>query len=177
MRTKISLFSALVAILILSACGNAEMEKRIANLERRVNQLENRGIARSAITPTSNPTQTAKTIETDSSVNAKFQWENTVYNFGNINQGEVVNYTFKFKNVGTEDLLIQSTSASCGCTVPQHTKEPVPPGGSGEIVVRFDSKGKNGQQSPAITVVANTTPKQTRLILRGFVQINSVPQP
>ena len=95
MRTKISLFSALVAILILSACGNAEMEKRIANLERRVNQLENRGIARSAIRPTSNPTQTAKTIETDSSVNAKFQWENTVYNFGNINQGEVSELHFQ----------------------------------------------------------------------------------
>ena len=88
-----------------------------------------------------------------------------------------MNYTFKFTNVGTENLQIQSTSASCGCTVPQHTKEPVPPGGTGEIVVRYDSKGKSGQQSPVITVVANTAPKQTRLSLRGFVQVNSEPRP
>jgi len=177
MKTKISLFSALAAVLMLSACGNAEMEKRMANLERRVNQLENGGIARSTVTPTSNPTQTAQSIETNLTADAKFQWDNTVHNFGNINQGEVVNYTFKFTNVGTENLQIQSTSASCGCTVPQHTKEPVPPGGTGEIVVRYDSKGKSGQQSPVITVVANTAPKQTRLSLRGFVQVNSEPRP
>ncbi len=177
MKTKITLFSALLATMLLSACGNAEMEKRMANLERRVNQLENGGIARETVMPTSSPTQSAQSIETNLTANAKFEWDNTVYNFGNINQGEVVNYTFKFKNVGTEDLKIQSTSASCGCTVPNHTKTPIPPGGSGEIVVRFDSKGKSGQQSPVITVVANTAPKQTRLSLRGFVQVNAVPQP
>ena len=177
MKTKITLFSALLATMLLSACGNAEMEKRMANLERRVNQLENSGVARSTITPISKPKQSAQAIETNLKADAKFEWENTVYNFGNINQGEVVNYTFKFKNIGTEDLQIQSTSASCGCTVPNHTKTPIPPGGSGEVVVRFDSKGKSGQQSPVITVVANTAPKQTRLSLRGFVQVNAAPQP
>lgn len=175
MKTKLSLFSAMSLVLLLASCGNADMEKRMANLERRVNQLENGNVVRSTQTPQNLPS--AQSIETNVTANAAFKWENTLHNFGTINQGEIVNYTFKFTNSGTEDLLIKSTSASCGCTVPQHTKEAVPPGGSGEIVVRFDSKGKNGQQNPVITVVANTSPAQTRLSLRGFVQVNSSPAP
>lgn len=175
MKTKLSLLSALSLVLLLASCGNSEMEKRLANLERRVNQLENGNVVRNTQSPTNVPP--ASSIETNVTANAAFQWDNTLYNFGTIKQGEIVNYTFKFTNSGTEDLVIRSTSASCGCTVPQHTKDPVPPGGTGEIVVRFDSKGKNGQQNPVITVVANTNPAQTRLSLRGFVQVNSAPAP
>lgn len=176
MKTKISILSLVAFVLMLSSCGNSEMEKRLANLERRVNQLENGGVSRSTVT-TPSTTASAQPVEGDVSSGASFQWESTMYNFGTIQQGEVVNYTFKFTNNGTDDLRIQSTSASCGCTVPNHTKEPIPPGGTGEVVVRFDSKGKSGQQSPVITVVANTNPKQVRLSLRGFVQTNAVPQP
>lgn len=176
MKTKIYFLSLVAFVLVLSGCGNSDTDKRLANLERRVNQLENGDVARgTAITPTN--TASSQPVESNVTSNASFQWESTMYNFGTIQQGEVVNYTFKFTNNGTEDLRIQSTSASCGCTVPNHTKEPVPPGGTGEIVVRFDSKGKSGQQSPVITVVANTNPKQVRLSLRGFVQTNAVPQP
>lgn len=167
MKTKLSLFSFVALLFVASACGNADMEKRIANLERRVNQLENKGVVRNTTPGNSVASQGAENLV---STNASFQWETTLHNFGTIKQGEVVNYTFKFTNNGTEDLKIQSTSASCGCTVPQSPKEPIPPGGTGEIVVRFDSKNKTGQQSPVITVVANTNPKQTRLSLRGFVQ-------
>lgn len=175
MKTKLTLLSVLACALFLASCSDAETEKRIANLERRVNQLENGNVVRNTVRPTSTPS--AASIESNVSAKAAFDWDETLYNFGTIKQGEVVNYTFKFTNVGTEDLRIQSTSASCGCTVPQHTKEAVPPGGTGEIVVRFDSKGKNGQQNPVITVVANTNPAQTRLSLRGFVQVNAAPAP
>lgn len=175
MKAKISILSLVAFVLMITSCGNSEMEKRMANLERRVNQLENGGVARGTVTSPS--TTSSQAVENNLTSNASFQWETTMHNFGTIAQGEVVNYTFKFTNNGTEDLRIQSTSASCGCTVPNHTKEPVPPGGTGEIVVRFDSKGKSGQQSPVITVVANTSPKQVRLSLRGFVQANAVPQP
>jgi len=64
---------------------------------------------------------------------------------------------------------------SCGCTVPSYPKTPIAPGATGEIVVRYDSKGKVGQQSPVITIVANTNPRQTRLSLRGFVQTATAP--
>ena len=163
MNNKIKSLSVLSLLFVASACGNADMEKRIANLEQRVNQLENKGVVRTQpVTPGA---------EEESVVsNASFQWESTLYNFGSIKQGDVVNHTFKFTNSGTGPLQIQSTSTTCGCTVPEHTKEPIPPGGTGEVVVRFDSKGKSDQQNPVITVVANTNPKQTRLNLRGFVE-------
>lgn len=177
MKTKLSVLIALAFCAILSSCGDAEMEKRVANLERRINQLENGGVVRNTTSPTPATTASAQAVETNLSAGGAFKWDNTVHNFGTIKQGEVVNYTFKFTNNGTEDIQIQSTSASCGCTVPQHTKEAIPPGGKGEIVVRFDSKGKTGQQSPVITVVANTNPRQTRLSLRGFVQVNAQPRP
>jgi len=173
MKTKVTLLSTLAFIVMLSSCGNAELEKRVANLERRINQMENGSVVRNTTTPT----PSAQAIEANVSSGASFQWENTLYNFGTVNQGEVVNYTFKFTNNGTEDLLIQSASASCGCTVPKKPSGPIAPGEQGEIVVRYDSKGKSGQQSPVITIVANTNPRQTRLNLRGFVQVNTVPQP
>ena len=169
MKIKTNLLSVLSLLFLASACGNADIEKRIANLEQRVNKLENKGVVRSQ--PATPQSESAPGVEEDSVIsNASFKWESTLYNFGTIKQGDVVNHTFKFTNSGTEPLQIQSTSASCGCTVPDHTKEPIPPGGTGEVVVRFDSKSKSDQQNPVITVVANTNPKQTRLNLRGFVE-------
>lgn len=173
MKTKVTLLSALAFIVMLSSCGDAELEKRVANLERRINQMENGSVVRNTTTPT----PSAQAIEANVSSGASFQWEKTMHNFGTINQGEVVNFTYKFTNNGTEDLLVQSASASCGCTVPKKPTGPIAPGEQGEIVVRYDSKGKSGQVSPVITIVANTNPRQTRLNLRGFVQVNAVPQP
>ena len=169
MNNKIKLLGILSLLFVASACGNADMEKRIANLEQRVNQLENKGVVRRQ--PVAPPVEAAPGVEEESEAsNASFQWESTLYNFGSIKQGDVVNHTFKFTNSGTEPLQIQSTSTTCGCTVPEHTKESIPPGGTGEVVVRFDSKGKSDQQNPVVTVVANTNPRQTRLNLRGFVE-------
>lgn len=173
MKIKLSFFSMMAVIFITSSCGNPEMEKRLANLETRVNQLENGGIVRNN---GNLPVQTvANTPEQNLSANAAFKWDQTLFNFGNIQQGEVVNHTFKFTNTGTEPLIIESASASCGCTVPSYPKEPIAPGATGEIVVRYDSKGKTGQQSPVITIVSNTNPRQTRLSLRGFVQTVTAP--
>ena len=175
MKNRWNILAAALLITVASAC-NSDTEKRITNLERRVNALENKGITRSSATPSSVATRTSNTAETRSvespvSANASFKWENnSVYNFGTIKEGDIIEHTFRFTNNGTEDLLIKSTSASCGCTVPEHTKTPVPPGGKGEIKVKYNSKGKSGQQSPVITIVANTKPAQTRLSLRGVVE-------
>ncbi|MFT7057439.1 MAG: hypothetical protein ACJAXB_001731 [Candidatus Endobugula sp.] len=175
MKMKSTLFSLVALVFLASSCGNPEMEKRLANLETRVNQMENGGVVR---TNGSIPSTTiANTPEANVIADAAFKWDDTLHNFGTIQQGEVVNYTFKFTNVGTEDLIIESASASCGCTVPSKPEGPIAPGKTGEIVVRYDSKGKNGQQSPVITIVANTSPTQTRLSLRGFVQTSTVPVP
>lgn len=101
----------------------------------------------------------------------KFQFEEEEWDFGTITDGEQVSHTFKFKNIGTGDLVISSASASCGCTVPKHTKEPVAPGKTGEIAVTFNSAGK-GQGVPItkdVTVIANTNPVQTILRIKATV--------
>jgi hypothetical protein len=81
--------------------------------------------------------------------------EKTAHDFGDIQQGEVVEHVFKFTNTGTEPLIITNVQASCGCTTPQWTKEPVMPGGKGEIKVGFNSAGRMGIQSKSLPVISN----------------------
>lgn len=78
------------------------------------------------------------------------------HDFGDINQGDKVSYTYTFKNTGTNDLVITSATGSCGCTVPEYSKEPIKPGKSGKMKVSFDSAGKTGSQTKTVTIKANT---------------------
>lgn len=98
------------------------------------------------------------------------EYESDKFNFGVIDEGEVVKHVFKFKNTGKEPLIISNAKGSCGCTVPTWPKEPVPPGGMGEIKVEFNSKGKPGPQSKRVTVTANTNPTETYLEIAGEVK-------
>lgn len=100
-----------------------------------------------------------------------FSWEKESHDFGEIAQGEKVSYSFKFTNSGKSDLVISSAKGSCGCTVPEYSKDPVPPGGSGKIDVVFDSKGKSGGQNKKVTIVSNTVPNQAILTITGNVNV------
>lgn len=97
-----------------------------------------------------------------------------VYDFGEITEGEHVKYAFKFKNTGSEPLIISDAKGSCGCTVPDWPREPIAPGASSEIKVEFDSKGKGSddgaKQTKKVTVTANTNPPQTYLTITGVVK-------
>ncbi len=98
------------------------------------------------------------------------QYDQEKFNFGVVDEGEIVKHIYKFKNTGNEPLIISNAKGSCGCTVPTWPKEPVPPGGSGEIAVEFNSKGKPGQQMKKVTVTANTNPTETFLEIAGEVR-------
>jgi hypothetical protein len=98
------------------------------------------------------------------------KYDNEKFNFGTCDEGEIVKHFFKFKNTGNEPLIISNAKGSCGCTVPTWPKEPVPPGGEGEIKVEFNSKGKPGPQSKRVTVTANTIPTETFLEISGDVK-------
>ncbi|MFD2246618.1 DUF1573 domain-containing protein [Pontibacter ruber] len=102
-------------------------------------------------------------------------FKETEYDFGTIKQGEKVNHTFQFTNTGKTPLIIESASASCGCTAPDWTKTPVAPGQTGEVKVEFNSAGKFGQQSPTVTIRANTEPNIVRISMKGNVEGSSVP--
>ena len=98
----------------------------------------------------------AEIAHADSGKVPVIKFESTDHDFGNIKAGEKVNYTYKFTNAGTSDLIISDAKASCGCTVPSYTKEPVKPGATGEVQVVFDSSGKSGAVQKTVTLTLNT---------------------
>lgn len=98
-----------------------------------------------------------------------FEFKQTEFDFGTIEQGETVSYVFKFKNTGDAPLLITEAKGSCGCTVPFFPKAPVMPGESSEIEIEFNTKGKLGKQAKRVTITANTNPAQTFLTMNGTV--------
>lgn len=96
-------------------------------------------------------------------------FDNLEHDFGVINEGDNVEHVFKFTNAGTEPLILENCKGSCGCTVPQCPKNPIPPGGSGEIKVVFNSKGKKNMQTKRVTIMANTEPMETVLTIKANV--------
>lgn len=93
------------------------------------------------------------------------QFDTTKFSFGEIKEGAVVKHAFHFKNTGTNPLLISNAVTSCGCTVPSYPKEPVPPGGEGDIVLQFNSKGKHGMQHKNVLIYSNA---QEEAMSMGF---------
>ncbi|RZJ35492.1 MAG: DUF1573 domain-containing protein [Flavobacterium sp.] len=78
------------------------------------------------------------------------------HDFGKINEGDKVTYSFSFENTGKADLIISDAKGSCGCTVPEYPKAPLKPGESGKIKVSFNSAGKHGMQHKTVTLKTNT---------------------
>lgn len=99
----------------------------------------------------------------------KLDFETVSYDFGRINEGDRVNTTFKFKNAGPNALLISSALASCGCTVPTWSRRPIPAGEKGDMLVQFDSQGKQGEVTKTVNVTANTQPPITVLTIKATV--------
>lgn len=96
--------------------------------------------------------------------------DNSDHNFGTVKEGDVIETSFKVTNSGTEPLVITSCKASCGCTTPVCPTSPIAPGQSVDIPVRFDTKGKPGNQSKDVTITANTVPAQSKFRIHGVVE-------
>ena len=105
----------------------------------------------------------------DSSTVPKFYFAESSHHFGEITAGEKVSYVFKFKNTGGSALVITQAKGSCGCTVPEYSKNPVQPGDEGEIKVTFDSNGRAGMESKTVTILANTIPATKVLTISAEV--------
>lgn len=97
-------------------------------------------------------------------------FDSATLDFGRIVQGAQVERTYRFTNDGGATLIITDVRSTCGCTVGKDwPKQPVPPGGTGTITVRFDSEGRGGMIDKAVTVTANTRPPTQLLHLTGEV--------
>jgi hypothetical protein len=91
------------------------------------------------------------------------------YDFGKVKEGEKVKHVFKFKNTGQEPLMISDAIASCGCTVPSFSKQPVLPGDDGEIMVEFNTKGRKGKNHKNVIIVSNAAQEKVSVSFEAEV--------
>lgn len=101
---------------------------------------------------------------------ATMDFRDTVFDFGTIRQGEVVNHDFEFTNNGKNPLVVSNAAGSCGCTVADFPKEPLPPGKSASIKVQFSSAGKEGHQEKSVTLTTNSVRGNHHLYIKGEVK-------
>lgn len=95
----------------------------------------------------------------------RVEFENISYDFGQINEGQVVEYEFIFKNSGNNDLLIHKIKPSCGCTTIEPNEKVLKPGKTSSLKASFKTSGFSGRQSKSITVITND-PKMPVVVLR-----------
>lgn len=98
------------------------------------------------------------------------------YDFGNVEEGAAADHVFTFTNNGKENLVIQRVQPSCGCTTPDWTKDPIPPGKTGMIKASYGTQGRPGHFEKSMTVFTNAGTKM--VTFKGIVDKapeNSVP--
>jgi hypothetical protein len=147
-RFKISFWMLLPVVLLLGACHNSSVKNRTQKTEK--------------------PVVIKKTDIGDAPV---MTFTETVHDFGKLTQGEIVKYTFHFKNTGKSDLRISRVSTSCGCTVGKYPHEPIKPGGEGDVEVTFNTAHKSGYQNKSVMLLANTNPARTVLRIKAVVEL------
>lgn len=108
----------------------------------------------------------------------EIQFEQNVIDYGTIDQGADGNRLFVFTNTGKEPLILTNVRASCGCTTPKWTRNPIAPGESGEIMVHYDTN-RMGNFHKTITVTSNAKTGNITLTIKGKVvpkeQVQTVP--
>lgn len=154
----------LATALLLAACNNdkkAEVGTEGMNAAATVTS--------DAANPTIDNPNVVSENETSNPDAPVMKFTESEFDFGDIQPGSKVRHTFTFTNTGKSPLLIEDATASCGCTTPSWTKEPVAPGAEGKMEVQFDSHGKQGIISKQVAVRANTQPSITTILIKGNV--------
>lgn len=98
-----------------------------------------------------------------------FDKEQTTIDYGTIEKGGDPIRKFKFTNTGNEPLIIKTAKGSCGCTVPTYPKEPIMPGESNVIEVRYDTQ-RVGMFTKTVTLTTNETSDTHTLTIKGEVK-------
>lgn len=136
--------AACICLISLAACNNSNK-----------NEAKNeKGLSATLV---NNP-YTANGVDTAAMHTlATMDFVDTLHDFGTMHAGEMADYDFVFKNNGKNPLIITKANGSCGCTVPDYPHEPIAPGQSNKIHVRFNSTGKFGPQHKSVTILTNST--------------------
>ena len=103
---------------------------------------------------------------------AEIKFDKTTYEFGKFSENNPkVTGSFNFTNIGDAPLVIHQAVASCGCAVPEYTKEPIMPGKTGKITVTYDGTGKlPGHFKKSITLRTNAKTEMIRLFIEGDME-------
>jgi hypothetical protein len=153
------ILSVMIAAALFAACKNDGKEGGVRELQG--GDGPNASLIR-------NPATADMPMDTNQLARMVFQEK--VFDFGQINEGDIVEHRFKFTNTGKVPLTILNARSSCGCTTPDWPKDPIPPGGTGDIYAKFNSDGRTGDQAKLIMVTANTFPNEISVKLKGFVK-------
>ena len=97
-------------------------------------------------------------------------FDTLAHDFGTIIEGERVVCYFDYRNDGGKELLITSVEATCGCTTPGWSSEPLGPGEEGSMEIIFDAGGRSGAQRKIVTVKSNASEQVISLIIRANVK-------
>ena len=103
---------------------------------------------------------------------AEIAFDTLRHNFGKFSKDEpIVECSFGFTNTGTAPLVIHQAMASCGCTIPKFTKEPIKPGERGVIEVTYNGKDKfPGHFQKTVTIRSNALTEVVRLVIEGTME-------
>jgi len=104
---------------------------------------------------------------------ADIKFDKMVHDYGNMMQGDNGECVFKFKNTGKEPLIITMCQGSCGCTVPQCPKDPILPGKTGEIKVKYDSN-RVGPINKSVSVQSNAMSGTQTIQIKGNIAAKPV---
>lgn len=101
---------------------------------------------------------------------AQIEFSKEVHDYGTVDYGGNGQCTFEFKNTGNAPLIISNAKGSCGCTVPAWPKEPIAPGASSKITVKYDTK-RPGAINKSVTITSNAANAPTKVIrIKGNVK-------
>ncbi|MFT6246017.1 MAG: hypothetical protein ACJA0U_001779 [Salibacteraceae bacterium] len=105
---------------------------------------------------------------------AKLDFEKDVHDYGTVENGGDGTCTFEFTNTGNAPLIISNAKGSCGCTVPSWPKEPIAPGATSKISVKYDTK-RPGAINKSVTITSNAVNEPTKVIrIKGNVKAKPV---
>jgi len=147
-------FAAITASAQVSTSNQSDANKKAAEQKR---MDEQKRLEQEAIKQTNNPNAPVITFE------------NTVHDYGTIPQHADGNCEFKFTNDGKEPLILSNVRSSCGCTVPTWPRQPIMPGQSDVIKVKYDTK-RIGIINKSIHVYSNATVPTVSLKITGKIE-------
>lgn len=104
-----------------------------------------------------------------SSAQGVLKFNKETHDFGKLNEGPIAVYNFEVSNTGTSPVVISNALASCGCTTPEWSKDPILPGQKSTIKVGYNTSGRTGNFTKTITVTSNAENSTVILTIKGSV--------